>query len=187
MADAYKFTQMMRENLTNTFKYFGESEHGATIIACSIAVFKGIFRPLFTMMDKKSDPETKKYAAARELLTEVAAFPLYAFTPLIAGKLVDKFAPEGMEVFAKKRMKTNSKFLAICASTLIIPAVCNVIQPPIMGAFKRYQDKKKAKMGLDTTPTINIQTQAVINKPTTTSNSLIKPLYVQNSGMRVGN
>ena len=40
----------------------------------AIAMFKGIMRPTFTMMDKESDKETKKYAAFREGLTEVIAF-----------------------------------------------------------------------------------------------------------------
>jgi len=185
MADtnsAYKFTQLMKDNLKNTFKFFGESPHGATIIACSIAIFKGILRPTFTMMDKKSDPETKKYAAMREGLTEVAAFPLYAVTPWIAGKIVDKFVSKETEEFAKKRIKTNAKFLAICASTLIIPAVCNIMQPPIMAAYKRSQDAKKAKMAE------NMPKAITLNKPSFSGNSLpVRNLNKSNYGMRVGN
>lgn len=179
---------MKLPSLESTFKFFGESDHGATIIACSIAVFKGIFRPLFTMMDKKSDPETKKYAAVREALTEVAALPLYAVTPWIAGKLVGKFAPKEMETLAKKRMKMNSKFIAICAATLIIPAVCNAIQPPVMKAYKNREDKRKAKMGLDVVSKTDIQQPQAINKPAASINSsLLKAAPVVNSGMKVGN
>lgn len=183
MADAYKFSQLIKElSLKNTFKFFGESDHGATIIACSIAVFKGIFRPLFTMMDKKSDPETKKYAAIREGLTEVAALPLYAITPWIAGKLVDSFAPKDMDKFAKKRIKMNSKFFAICAATLVIPAVCNIIQPPVMAAYRKKQESKKAQMAENNNMT-------TLNKPSFSGNY---PLPVRNFskvnyGMRVGN
>lgn len=185
MADAhnaYQFKQLVKDNLKNTFRFFGESDHGATIIACSIAVFKGIFRPLFTMMDKKSDPESKKYAAVREGLTEVAALPLYAVTPWIAGKLVDKFISHDTDKFAKKRIKTNSKFFAICAATLIIPAVCNAIQPPIMAAYKRKQEAKKTQIAQDVPKT------TTLNKPSFTSNSLpVKNLHKANYGMRVGN
>lgn len=184
-ADAYKFSQLMKDfSLKNTFKFFGESQHGATIIACSIAVFKGIFRPTFTMMDKKSDPETKKYAAIREGLTEVAALPLYAVTPWAAGELVDKFVSKETNPIAKKRIKTNAKFLAICAATIIIPAVCNVIQPPIMAAYKRKQDAKKAQLDK------NIPNTITLNKPSFSGNLATTKNYPAgkvNYGMRVGN
>lgn len=183
MADAhnaYKFTQLVKDNLKNTFKYFGESEHGPTVIACSIAVFKGIFRPLFTMMDKKSDPESKKYAAIREGLTEVAALPLYAITPWAAGKLVETFSKEP-DKLVKKRMKINAKFLGIAAATLIIPAVCNAIQPPIMAAYKRSQDAKKEQLAK------NMPNAVTLNKPAFTGNPLpVKSSNKINYGMRVG-
>lgn len=187
MVDAYKFSQLISDNFKNTFRFLGENENSATLIACSIAVFKGIFRPLFTMMDKKSDPETKKYAAIREGLTEVAALPIYAATPWLVGKMVENFSTESNEV-VKKRMKMNAKFLGICAATLIIPAVCNVIQPPIMNAYKKHQETKKTKMGLDITSENNIQTPTIINKPITSINIPLKKTFPStNSGMRVGN
>lgn len=190
MAEAYKFTELIKDNLDNTYKFLGNSKEGATIIACSIAVFKGIFRPIFTMMDKKSDPETKKYAAIREGLTEVAALPLYAVTPWAAGKLVEKYSKETQIV--KNRMTGNAKFFGICAATLIIPAVCNVIQPPIMNVYKKSQEAKKAKVKLDITSESNIQAPTVINNNTVNTvkpvdTSLVKAYQVQNSGMRVGN
>lgn len=173
-------------NHENLFRYIGENENAATIIACSIAVFKGIFRPLFTMMDKKQDPESKKYAAIREGLTEVAAFPLYAMTPFIVGKLVDIFSKQ--EDSSQKRMKMTAKFIGICAATLIIPAICNVFQPKVMKAYQKHEEKKKAKMGLDVVSPVNIQPSAVINKPAVavTSTTLQKTNFNANSGMRVG-
>lgn len=165
MADAYKFGQLMKEfSLKNTYRFLGENENSATWIACSIAVFKGIFRPLFTMMDKKSDPETKKYAAIREGLTEVAALPIYAATPFLVGTAIDKFYKGDGNI---KNIKMNGKFLGICAATLIIPAVCNVIQPPIMKAYKKRQDAQKAKL-------------TTINKPLQTTFSS------KSYGMKVG-
>lgn len=157
--------------MDRAFKFLGESKNGATLVACSIAVFKGIFRPMFTMMDKKSDPETKKYAAIREGLTEVAALPLYALTPYLVGKAVDKFY-KGPNI---NNAKMNGKFLGICAATLIIPAVCNVIQPPIMKAYKKSQDAKKAKM-------------AQVNPPVATPNKPLQTTFSGrcNYGMKVG-
>lgn len=170
--------------LEKAFKYFGESQHGATIIACSIAVFKGIFRPTFTMMDKKSDPETKKYAAMREGLTEVAALPLYAVTPWAAAKIVEKFSKEPNPI-AKKRIKTNAKFLAICAATLIIPAVCNAIQPPIMAAYKRKQEAKKAQLNVNN----QVKPIAELNKTSFKGRNVVPDVSSKriNYGMRVGN
>jgi len=160
------------KGLDKAFKFLGESENGATWIACSIAVFKGIFRPTFTMMDKKSDPETKKYAAIREGLTEVAALPLYAATPFLVGKAIDRFYKGTGNV---KNIKMNGKFLGLCAATLIIPAVCNVIQPPIMKAYKRSQDAKKAQM-------------AQLNPPITPVNKPLQTTFSgrHNYGMKVG-
>lgn len=191
---AFAFKELIKSpTMENTFRYLGENKNSATIIACSIAVFKGIFRPLFTMMDKKSDPETKKYAAIREGLTEVAAFPLYAFTPWLAEKVVKKFLPAPdiaktaeSKVFAQAKMVGNAKFLGICAATLIIPAVCNMIQPPIMAAYKRSQDAKKAK--LDINSSSEISPPMIVNKPEVpVSSALAKSSSVSSSGMRVGN
>lgn len=177
----YPFSSVFKHpSLENIYGFLGENKNGATIIACSIAVFKGIFRPMFTMMDKKSDPETKKYAAIREGLTEVAALPLYAVTPWIAGKLVNKFSKETDEL-AKSRATGNAKFFGICLATLIIPAVCNAVQPPIMAAYKKRQDAKKAN--LNNAP----QAPAVIEKPVAQLNSMpAKSAYSANSGMKVG-
>lgn len=174
------------KSVANALRYLGESDNGATIVACSIAVFKGIFRPLFTMMDKNSDPETKKYAAFREGLTEVAALPIYASIPFLIGKAMDKFYKGAEE--NKKTVKTNAKFLGICVATLIIPAVCNVIQPPIMEAYKKHADAKKAKMGLDVTSNSDVQPPKNINKPTASAPSSLQNTYpTANVGMRVGN
>ena len=107
----------------------------------AIAVAKGIFRPTFTMMDKHEDPETKKYAALRELLTEVVAIPTYWASGELASKCADKInlAPE------KKAMaKTNFMFLGICtAALLVIPAVTSLIIKPLMKAIQNKNEKAK--------------------------------------------
>ena len=54
----------------------GEGSNAALVSSC-IAAAKGIFRPIFTMMDKEQDEDTKKYTAIREALTEAIAIPVY--------------------------------------------------------------------------------------------------------------
>jgi hypothetical protein len=110
------------------------------------------------MMDKKSDPETKKYAAIREGITEVIAIPVYIAIPAILGKIIDK-SKSFKDLHAQKLAKGNAKFLGVCASTLIIPAVCNVIQPPIMKAYKKSQEAKNTKIGTEVNPVKTAQAQ----------------------------
>ena len=163
----------MKNPLNSTFDFLGRNENSATIVACLIAVFKGTFRPIFTMMDKSQDPKTKKYAAIREGLTEVAAFPLYAATPILVGHLVDKLY-KGNEM---KRVKGTSKFLGLCLATTLIPVVCNIIQPPIMNAIKRHNEKNENPV---VQPTVQNPT---IQKPKTQVASFSGKM---NYGMKVG-
>lgn len=89
-----------------------------TYVVMAIATAKGIFRPLFTMMDKKENHETKKYTAIREGLTEVIAIPSYLVCGEMAAKLADKVCGEklgkgwtkqaiGDEVVAFKEIKDH--------------------------------------------------------------------------------
>lgn len=162
---AFSFKELIKNpSMENAFKFMGENQNSATIVTCAVAVFKGIFRPTFTMMDKKSDPETKKYAAIREGLTEVAAIPLYIAIPYAVKKVIELKFPNSE---FKDRMVMNGKFIGLCAATIIIPAVCNVIQPPIMNAYKKRQDAKKAKLN-EAQPqlaTVKNQAQAPQVKP----------------------
>ncbi len=61
----------------------------------------------------------------------------------------------------KKAANTNIKFWGVLASTAIIPAVCNLIQPPIMAAYAKNQEQKKAMMAKNN----NIPTVGPVNKP----------------------
>ena len=56
-----------------------------TYAVIAIASVKGICRPMFTMMDKTEKPETKKYTALREGLTEIIAIPVYWASGELAG------------------------------------------------------------------------------------------------------
>lgn len=183
---AFTLGQLLKKpNLTNTFKFMGDNPNSAIVVAVAIAAFKGVFRPIFTMKDKKSDPETKKYTAIREALTELIAIPVYIAVPLLGKKLiVDKRYKTASEV-TKKAANTNIKFWGVLASTAIIPAVCNLIQPPIMAAYAKNQEQKKAMMAKNN----NITTVGPVNKPAFSGNNLMAMKNPQryNYGMRVGN
>lgn len=73
------------QSLKNICKKLGENNK-PTYVVMSIAAVKGICRPTFTMMDKTEKPETKKYTALREGLTEAIAIPVYWACGEIAGK-----------------------------------------------------------------------------------------------------
>lgn len=108
----------------------------------AIALFKGILRPTFTMHDKKQDPETKKYAAIREGLTEALAIPSYIIMSNLAEKgiaMVLKKKPEEIP----KEIK-SAKFLGVAVTALlVIPALCNVCLKPIMNLIQKSSNKKQ--------------------------------------------
>ena len=172
-----KLTNFMKDPLKVTFNFFGENKNSAVIVAVTIAVFKGVFRPIYTLSDKKSDPQTKKYTAIREALTELIAIPVYVAIPALGKKLiVDKLYKTKTDI-VKKAAETNIKFWGVLAATAIIPAVCNLVQPPIMNKLKQKQDAKNAVQPL--------------NKPNRQSFSGNNPVranavYKNNTGMRVG-
>ncbi len=71
--------------LRNVCSKLGENNK-PTYAVVAIAAVKGICRPTFTMMDKTEKPETKKYTALREGLTELIAIPVYIGCGYLAGK-----------------------------------------------------------------------------------------------------
>ena len=122
----------------------GESNK-ATYAVVAIAAAKGIFRPIFTLADKHEKKETKKYAAAREGLTEVVAIPTYLgvgkLSEVIAGKLKG-LSPEKMEV-----AKHNANFLGVCVAALfVIPALASLVTKPFS---KKVQNSSNAEHKLD--------------------------------------
>ena len=151
----------------------------------AIAVAKGIFRPTFTMMDKHEDPETKKYAALRELLTEVVAIPTYWASGELASKCADKMnlAPD------KKAMaKTNFMFLGVCtAALLVIPALTSLIIKPVMNTIQNNNKKKSNKIK-EAKPEIEIVKLAP--SPTFKANKTQPPYNTiysnKTAGMKVG-
>lgn len=127
--------------IKNTCKTLGENNK-PTYVVMAIAAVKGICRPTFTMMDKTENPETKKYTALREGLTEVIAIPAYWGCGELAGSLAKKMYKDKA---IAKRAETNLMFMGVCTAALfVIPALCSVAIKPIMDkiGLKAPEDKK---------------------------------------------
>ena len=180
------------QTLEKSLTKFG-GNNSPTFVAMSIAVAKGIFRPLFTMSDKKESLETKRYTAMREGLTELIAIPIYFLSGVAAQKVAKKLAqeknfapkriyekyiagdksPEIMDAIAhaKKmadinlpKMKSNAAFAGVCISALfLIPMVCSLTIKPIMDKMEKTVFNKDNK----TSKTVN-------------QNSLKKPAFKRN-------
>lgn len=158
----------------------------------AIASFKGIMRPTFTMMDKESDPKSKKYAAFREGLTEAIAFGSYLLTHRIVLPLAKPLAKIA-NVSSVGKVKNGLSLISVCITAgIIIPVVCNLTLKPIMNGVSKLMDRKK-------TPTdkLDIKETAVpipvsgVYTPKLSENSknLLNTLQynrLQNSSMKVG-
>ena len=84
------------DNMDKIFTWFGKYINPA-FVSASIAAAKGIFRPIFTMSDKKQDKKSRVYAALREGLTEGIAIPVYLGSGALAKYISKKVAkPEEM-------------------------------------------------------------------------------------------
>lgn len=140
--------------IKNTCKKLGENNK-PTYVVMSIAAVKGVCRPLFTMMDKKENPETKKYTALREGLTEVIAIPAYWACGEMAGSLAKKFYKDPA---ITKRAQTNLMFLGVCTAALfVIPGLCSAVIKPIMNAAglkSPEKDKNKPAQAVQTSQRI---------------------------------
>lgn len=135
----------MKDLMKKVFVKLGENNK-PTYAVMAIAVVKGIARPIFTMTDKHADPETKKYTAIREGLTEVVAIPTYYACGELAGKVAgklkfDHLPTEELQKYARKNAQQNFMFLGVCtAALLVIPALASITIKPFM---KKIQDNKK--------------------------------------------
>ena len=109
----------------------------ATYPVMAIAVVKGICRPTFTMMDKTEKPETKKYTALREGLTELIAIPTYFACGELSAWGAKKLIKD--KALAEKASK-NLMFLGVCGAALFaIPALCSLTINPIVKKFLKNQ------------------------------------------------
>ncbi len=101
-----------------------------------IAAVKGICRPAFTMMDKTEEPETKRYTALREGLTEIIAIPTY-FACGKASASLSRLFPEKI----RGNAATNLMFMGVCGAALFaIPALCSVAIKPIMDVIHKKKN-----------------------------------------------
>ena len=138
----------IKEALKRMFVALGENNK-PTYAVMSIALVKGIARPLFTLSDKHADPETKKYTAMREGLTEVVAIPTYFACGELAGKVANKLnfnhlPNEEAKNFARKSAQQNFMFLGVCtAALLVIPALASLTIKPFMKKIQEKNTKTK--------------------------------------------
>lgn len=180
-------------SLTNGIKRIFESigkDNNPAYVVVAIATAKGICRPMFTMMDKKESPETKKYAALREGLTEVIAIPTY----LACGALAGKGAALVKDPAKAKMAKHNLRFLGVCAAALvIIPGLCSVIIKPFTDMIF-HKNKKNEPARLDVTsqaPDIDISKNQKVGNVSQMpkTNPMFRSYNIDafaNNGMKVG-
>ncbi len=164
-----------------TCKIVGKANLPVYTVA-TVALFKGIFRPLFTMMDKHQDPETKKYAAIREFSTELIALPTYIGMSYITEKFAPAFSPKGknMEQLLHSS-KSTLGFLGVCIAALyVIPKLCNMAMPHVMKAFKMQKQDKANKE-----PLLVVNTPFVDKSVNQIQSPYAKTPLNFNGGMRV--
>ncbi len=175
--------------IKKTCKSLGENNK-PTYVVMAIATVKGICRPMFTMMDKTENPETKKYTALREGLTEAIAIPAYWACGEIAGKLAKKAFKSDPAL--ANRAEKNLMFIGVCTAALfVIPALCSVAIKPIMDklGLKSPKDKKnnnpkpaQIESTQFTTPTVVSQPAAKLNTYPQMNTFVNRPQV----GLRVG-
>lgn len=144
-------------------------KNNALYAVVTVAAFKSISRPIFTLLDKKKDPESKKYAALRESATEVIAIPAYIAVAKASERLAPIFHSKDAKGAHLETTKTALGFIGVCfAGAVIIPALCNLVMPLI---FKN--DKKNPNNNLiaqetltpyDKVPTKTFQNNKSYNK-----------------------
>lgn len=164
-----------------------------TYVVMAIATAKGIFRPLFTMADKKENPETKKYTALREGMTEIIAIPTYWF----CGELAAKGAKLVKDPKLAEQASHNLMFVGVCVAALaVIPGLCSCVVKPFTDKIfhKKGNKIEPAKINIydENINTVNrkkqiTQTGNLSQKPN------INPMYkyysfssFANNGMKVG-
>lgn len=177
----------------------------------TIATVKGIFRPLFTMMDKKEKPETKKYTALREGMTEIIAIPAYLACGALAAKLgkmsipdiskmpkekVDKLPGFIKDVDYKtlvKRASSNFRFMGVCiAAIFVIPGLSSVAIRPFMDLILGKPKSKPAAGTSQNPPVFKAEEAPEVKQVFTSHTQTISPKlnpyasFRPVSGMKVG-
>ncbi|MBR1423967.1 hypothetical protein IJ579_00215 [bacterium] len=142
----------LKESIIKNAKKACESlgkNNKATYTVMAVAVTNGIFKPITSLTDKKEAPETKKYAALREFLTEVVAVPTYWACGELAAWGGSKLFRNPVKV---ERAKTNLRFLGVCTAALaIIPAGCSLFVKPFTDLIFSKNKKVEPETKLTTT------------------------------------
>lgn len=167
----------------------------------AIASANGICRPTITMLKKGENPESKKYAALRELLTEVIAVPTYwasgelmaKLGKYITSKAIDKKitnmekdgevltdkVKQNMKESVVKKGQAGLMLIGVCtAAGLIIPALCSVAVKPVM-------DKISAKNKLDIQECKDLTPSTKLTPP---KSKITSPIFkgISSTGIKVG-
>ena len=109
-----------------------------TYAVMAVAVANGIFKPLASLTDKKEAPETKKYAALREFMTEVVAVPTYWACGELASKVAGSLFKD--QPLKQPMAKTNMGFLGVCLAALfVIPGLCSIVVKPFTNMIYKYK------------------------------------------------
>jgi len=150
--------------------------NNAVYAVVAVACFKGIFRPMFTMSDKKQEPKSKKYAAIREGATEIIAIPTY----IGLAKLTEKLAPKlALDKSIKGNFTSPNKalhFIGVCAAALVvIPGLCSLAMPHILKIFNKDKSTEANPQPIAINPTIT-----PVANPVATSTEKPKP-YITNA------
>jgi hypothetical protein len=175
-------------SLRNFLTYIGKNNkpyYPTVAVACAELVC----RPLFTMMDKKSPSETKKYTALREGLTELIAAPTYLVLPILAAKGSDLLKlkdPKSIKM-AKHNLQTLGTWTA---ALVVIPGLCSALVKPFTD--KIYNKKNKNKENNVAKLDVVSPTEKIANPAQITQTGHYHPMQkvtfasFTNSNMRVG-
>ena len=166
----------------------------ASYAVVAVATAKGVFRPMFTMMDKHEDYETKKYTALREGLTEAIAIPCYLSVAWAAKNVVAPMICKSKTSDQVKKAAKTLSFLGVCTAALvIIPAACSAMINPIMKFLKEKKNHKKCcpehHIDIKEQPT---ELKAIATQPLLNSSSPLQNTYAgfnsfrYNSGLTIG-
>ncbi|MBQ2871722.1 hypothetical protein IJE86_08475 [bacterium] len=166
----------------------------ASYAVVAVATAKGIFRPMFTMMDKHEDYETKKYTALREGLTEAIAIPCYLSVAWAAKNLVAPTICKSKTSDQVKKAAKTLSFLGVCTAALvIIPAACSAMINPIMKFLKEKKNHKKCclehHLDIKETPT---QLPTLAMQPLSSTSGQLSKTYAAfnpmklNTGLTIG-
>ena len=174
----------------------------------AIATANGIFRPTFTMLKKGENPESKKYAALREGITEVIAVPTYWVSGVLAAKFGEKIAARAMDLHFEKQEKLGRHLadnvkqemknteikkgqaglmlIGVCtAAGIIIPAVCSACVTPIMNRLRPKKEEQSKKLDIKENA-LKYNVVSNLNTPQKFISNAVFKNNVNYSGMKVG-